>query len=145
MLYVAITLLIICVILWIILFAVLRVSPKAKRKFEIGGGEAPYMTESWSLQEEDMRSLSNMSNQDLKLLENIYNIGTVNTIDELELLTKESTRVLADRLRKLEVLGLIVRTSTGQYEITEYGRRLLESFKEKLAIRKREEELLENQ
>lgn len=143
MLHIAIILLVVSAVLWIALFIALRINPKAKSKFEVGGGEAPYMSESWSPQEE-LQTLNSMSNQDVKLLENIYNAGSISSLDELELLTKESTQVLANRLRKLEELGLIVMTNAGHYEVTEYGRKILERYREKLALKKREEELLES-
>jgi len=143
MLHTAIILLIVSAILWITLFIALRINLRTKGRFDIGGGEAPYMSEPWSPQEE-LQTLNSMSNQDAKLLENIYNAGSISTLDELELLTRESTQVLADRLRRLEELGLIVMTNAGHYEVTEYGRKLLERYKEKLALKKKEEELLES-
>ncbi len=143
MFYIAVMLLIISAVIWIALFIAIRINPKTKDRSEVGGGEAPYMSESWSPHEE-LQTLNSMSNQDVRLLENIYNAGSISTLDELELITKESTHVLANRLKKLEELGLIVMTNTGHYEVTEYGRKILERYKEKLVLKKREEELLES-
>jgi len=141
MLNIALTLLAVSILLWIILFIVLKIGPRTKARYDIGGG-VRYGGESWSTPLESP-ALRTMSHQDAKLLHNLYLRGNLGTLDEIELLTKESTQAIAERLKRLEALGLVTRTSTGEYEVTEYGRRIIEMYKEKLAARRREEELLE--
>jgi len=142
-LYLALTLIILSAVLWILLFIFLKIGPRTGSRQDIGGGLSIHRGggESWfPTPEEEVNR--RMSFQDVKLLNQVYMSGGTPSIDELELLTKESTGALASRLKRLEALGIVARTSSGRYEITDYGRRLLEMYREKLAVKRRDEELV---
>ena len=143
MLYLALALIILSAVLWILLFILLKIGPRTGSRQDIGGGLSIHRggSESWLLTPEEEVS-KRMSYQDIRLLNQVYMSGGTPSLDELELLTKESTSALASRLSRLEALGIVARTSGGRYEITDYGRRLLEMYKEKLAVKRKDEDLV---
>ncbi len=143
MLYLALSLIILSAVLWILLFVFLKIGPRTSSRQDIGGGLSIHRggSESW-LPTPEEEVTRRMSYQDIRLLNQVYMSGGTPSLDELELFTKESTRALANRLSRLEALGIVARTSGGRYEITDYGRRLLEMYKEKLAVKRREEDLV---
>ena len=141
MLVIALVLLFTGLAIWVLLFLVLRSKLRVRFRYELGGGLPRYAIESWSTSE--AISKFSIEYQDIKLLDRVFVTSSTRTLEELELMTKESGDILAKRLSKLEQLGLITRTTSGTYEITEYGRKVLETYKERLRSRRREEEVLE--
>ncbi len=142
MLWIGITILSIAFFLWLALFTYFYLRPRFGTRESLGGGGPRYgYFETWSSAFEE--EYGTMGDQDLRMVFGISEYGGTLTIEELEALMRENPQVLAERLRKLEAMGYIVKTSSGRYELTEAGRRAVEMYRERLALRQREEELVE--
>ena len=96
MLYLALALIILSAVLWVLLFILLKISPRTGSRQDIGGGLSIHRggSESWLLTPEEEVS-KKMSYQDIRLLNQVYISGGTPSLDELELLMKESTSALA--------------------------------------------------
>ncbi len=142
MILTALTLLLTSLAIWAILLLILRGRFRVRSRYELGGGLPRYGTDFWSLTSE-LRERFLVDYQDVKLLDKVFSSASTKALEELELITKESSHKLAERLRRLESLGLIIKTSSGTYEMTDYGRKVLEMYREKLRSRRRDEEVVE--
>ncbi len=129
-------------VVWLSMVAYVLFKPKLKFRHEIGG-QAPLYGESWSRSVKEELEHEALRDYDVKLLVKLNMSGGETAIDELLATLNESTAAIAERIRRLEAKGLIVRSPSGSFVLTEEGRKYAELLRERLWYRRGEKEVLE--
>ena len=127
MLDLGVILLIAALALWISLVGYVIFKPKLSRKEEISGG-LPVLAryeEEWSRRMKNPYRREILRDWDIKLIKKISLRGEA-TLEDIVAELGEISPVVAERIKRLESRGYIVKSPSGSYIIAEEDRRFLE-------------------
>ncbi len=119
--------------MWLSIVAYTLFKPKLKLRQEIGGG-IPFYEGTWSDGIRESFEHGLLRDYDVKLLIKLNMIGGEASIDDILVFLNENSPAIAERLRRLEAKGFIVRSPSGLFMLTEEGRKYAKSLKEKAMV-----------